>query len=245
MNSCQRSCYKSAWIINNTIVSTGLTIYFKASWYHEFDEALTKAGDFTRLDNSTVSSQMMYQMLNTRFFQGEDFDAVELPYVSSRYEEYEYPQELSMLLIIPHKGKFTSMESALDSSLILSTLASLSMGHINLSLPKFEFDCEISCKNIMLNLGMIEAFEPGMADFSNMVDLGDSTPWIDEIYHKAFIAVDEEGTEAAAATAVVMADSAEPDPVNIFVDKPFVFLIRDNITGTTLFMGRVLDPSVQ
>ena len=232
-------------ISSDTAVVLTNAIYFKASWYHKFDEALTKVSDFTRLDNSTISSQMMCQMIDTRFFQGEDFDAVELPYVSSRYEEYEYPQELSMLLIIPHKGKFTSMESALDSSLIRSTLASLSLGQINLNLPKFEFDCEISCKNIMLNLGMTEAFDPGMADFSNMVDPGDSTPWIDEIYHKAFIAVDEKGTEAAAATAVVMEDTAIPDPVNIFVDKPFIFLIRDNITGTILFMGRVLDPSVK
>ena len=231
-------------ISSDTAVVLTNAIYFKASWYSEFDKGLTTPGDFTLLDNSTVSSQMMHQMLNTRFFQGDDFDAVELPYVSSNYEEYQYPQELSMLLIAPHKGRFNSVESALDNNFIQSFLSSLSMGDVQFTFPKFEFDCEISCKKIMLNLGMIDAFNPYEADFTNMVDPGDSTPWIDEIYHKAFIAVDEEGTEAAAATAVVMADMAIHEPVIISMDKPFIFLIRDNFTKTILFMGRVLDPSL-
>lgn len=231
-------------ISSDTAVVLTNAIYFKASWYAKFDEGLTMPGDFTRLDNSTVSSQMMHQMVNTRFFQSENFDAVELPYVSSHYEEDQYPQELSMLLIAPHNGKFNSVESALDNNFIQSILSLLSMGDIELTLPKFEFDCKISCKEIMLHLGMIDAFSPYAADFSNMVDPEDSTPCIDEIYHKAFIAVDEKGTEAAAATAVVMTDAAIPEPVSISMDRPFIFLIRDNFTGTILFMGRVIDPSL-
>ncbi len=96
----------------------------------------------------------------------------------------------------------------------------------------------------MQQLGMKDAFDSSRDDFSGMVDPVDSKPWIDEIYHKAFVAVDEDGTEAAAATAVVMRKTSIPDPVKISADKPFVFLIRDNITGVILFMGRVVDPTL-
>ena len=189
-------------ISSDTAVVLTNAIYFKASWLSQFDEGATIPGDFTRLDNSTVSAQMMHQEVRTRSFQSEDFDAVELPYVSP-YDEYQSSNELSMLLIVPHIGKFSSVESAVDNNFIQSILSSLSTRDVELTLPKFEFDCEIRCKDIMRNLGMIDAFDPDEADFSNMVDPEDSNPYIDEIYHKAFIAVDEEGTEAAAATAVV------------------------------------------
>ena len=230
-------------ISRDTAVVITNAIYFKASWCSQFDEGATIPGDFTRLDNSTVSSQMMHQTVRTRFFQSEDFDAVELPYVSP-HDESQYSQELSMLLIAPHNGRFDSVESALDNNFIQSILSSLSIGDVELTLPKFEFDCEIRCKQIMRKLGMIDAFIPYAADFSNMVDPEDSTPYIDEIYHKAFIAVDEKGTEAAAATAVVVDVVAAYESVSISMDRPFIFLIRDDFTGTILFMGRVIDPSL-
>jgi len=230
-------------ISRDTAVVLTNAIYFKASWCSQFDEGATIPGDFTRLDNSTVSSQMMHQTVRTRFFQSEDFDAVELPYVSP-HDESQYSQELSMLLIAPHNGRFDSVESALDNNFIQSILSSLSIGDVELTLPKFEFDCEIRCKQIMRKLGMIDAFIPYAADFSNMVDPEDSTPYIDEIYHKAFIAVDEKGTEAAAATAVVVDVVAAYESVSISMDRPFIFLIRDDFTGTILFMGRVIDPSL-
>ncbi|MDQ1269183.1 MAG: Serine protease inhibitor [Thermodesulfobacteriota bacterium] len=230
-------------ISRDTAVVLTNAIYFKASWCSQFDEGATIPGDFTRLDNSTVSSQMMHQTVRTRFFQSEDFDAVELPYVSP-HDESQYSQELSMLLIAPHNGRFDSVESALDNNFIQSILSSLSIGDVELTLPKFEFDCEIRCKEIMRNLGMIDAFDPYAADFSNMVDPQDSNPYINEIYHKAFISVDEEGTEAAAATAVVVDVVAAYESATISIDRPFIFLIRDDFTGTILFMGRVIDPSL-
>lgn len=231
-------------ITSDTALVLTNAIYFKASWYSDFDKALTKPGNFTLLDNTTVSAQMMHNSSDLKFFRNDDFIAVDLPYVSSAYAEYEYPEELSMLLILPANGKFKLIENGLNDDFIKFIVSSLSMGEVELTFPKFEFDCKISCKEIMRNLGMIDAFNPNKADFSNMVAPTDSIPWIDEIYHQAFIAVDEEGTEAAAATAVVMSDSGIPDPVCISMDKPFIFLIRDNITGTILFIGRVLDPSI-
>ena len=230
-------------ISSDTAVVLTNAIYFKASWLSQFDEGATTPGDFTRLDNSTVTSQMMHQEVRTRSFQSEDFDAVELPYVSP-YDEYQSSNELSTLLIVPHIGKFSSVESAVDNNFIQSILSSLSTRDVELTLPKFEFDCEIRCKEIMRNLGMIDAFDPDEADFSNMVDPEDSNPYINEIYHKAFIAVDEEGTEAAAATAVVVDAVIAYESVNISIDRPFIFLIRDDFTGTILFMGRVIDPSL-
>ncbi len=228
--------------IDTALVLTN-AIYFKASWFSKFDEDATEPGDFTRIDGSSVTAQMMHQITDTRLFQGDNYDAVELPYVSPRFEEGEYPEELSMLVIVPHEGEFATIEDSLNGSRIDMIVSSLVMEAVDLALPKFEFEFEATCKEIMHNLGMADAFNPWTADFSGMVDPDDSKPWIDQIYHKAFIAIDEEGTEAAAATAVVMVDTAIPDPVVISVDKPFLFLIRDNFTGAVLFMGRVLDPT--
>ena len=218
-------------------------IYFKASWFSKFDPDNTKPGDFTLLDGTAVTAQMMQQVLDTRIFQGENYDAVELPYVSSRFEEWEYPEELSMLFIVPHAGDFATVEDSLSKNTIDMMVSSLTMKEIDLSLPKFEFEFEVSCKQLLYNLGMVDAFEPLTADFSGMVNPVDSRPWIDQVYHKAFVAVDEEGTEAAAATAVVMTDTAVPEPIVMVLDRPFIFIIRDNITGAILFMGRVLDPT--
>jgi serpin B len=113
---------------------------------------------------------------------------------------------------------------------------------VDLTLPKFEFECEVGCKTLLQSLGMEDAFEPVVADLGAMVDPDLSRPWIDEVYHKAFVAVDEKGTEAAAATAVVMTETSVPEVVTVSADKPFIFLIRDQVTGSILFMGRVLDP---
>ena len=230
-------------ITPDTSVVLTNAIYFKGSWYKKFDEELTEPGDFIKLDGSSVTADMMHQTLDTKYYPGEGFDAVELPYASPRYEEYQYPEELSMLLIIPETGQFEAVESGLDDGTIDSIVGSLHMSKVQFTRPKFEFEYKVQCKEIMQKMGMTDAFDPYMADFSGMVDPMDSKPYIDEIYHKAFVGVDEEGTEAAAATAVVMGETSIPDPVVVSADKPFIFLIRDNFTGAILFMGRVLDPA--
>ncbi len=230
-------------ISNDTSVVLTNAIYFKVSWYYKFDEKATVPGDFLLLDGTIVKADLMHRRMHTKYFRDERFDAVELPYVSPRYDEYEYPEELSMLLIIPHQGEFETVANDLTSNSIDSIVLALAKGEVVMTLPRFEFECEVKCKDIMQKMGMTDAFDPVRADFSQMVAPEDSTPWIDEIYHKAFIAVDEEGTEAAAATAIVMKETAIPDPVVISADRPFIFLIRDNITGTILFMGNVLDPT--
>ncbi|MFZ2806679.1 MAG: serpin family protein [Desulfosalsimonadaceae bacterium] len=217
-------------------------IYFKGSWYQKFDEALTAPGPFTRLDGTTVTAELMHRQDDTKYAHGDGFDVVELPYASPNFPEYAYPQELSMLVIIPHAGEFAAVETSLDKARIDAIVSSLAMGTVAFTFPKFEFECETKCKNILTGLGMGDAFDSSLADFSGMVNPVHSRPWIDEVYHKAFVAVDETGTEAAAATAVVMTDTAMPQIVTISADKPFIFLIYDHITHAILFMGRVLDP---
>jgi serpin B len=113
-------------------------------------------------------------------------------------------------------------------------------------MPKFEFEYSASLADALQALGMTDAFDANLADFSGMLDASAPEPLvIGDVLHKAFISVDEEGTEAAAATTVMMAGSAAPEdePLEIDIDRPFIFLIRDTQTGTILFMGRVLDPS--
>lgn len=218
-------------------------VYFNASWFFPFDEKLTAAGNFTGLDGAITTARMMTRNMNVPYYQGRTFDVVDLPYVSAMFDEYQYPEEMSMLIIIPEQGQFQSVEAGVDTDFIDGILSALSFGEVDLRLPTFEFEFEIPCRDIMENLGMIDAFIPGTADFTGLVDPHESEPWIDEIYHKAFVKVDEEGTEAAAATAVVMRETAIPDPVTITADRPFIFLIRDKITGAVLFMGRVIVPS--
>lgn len=188
---------------STTLVLTN-AIYFKASWFMKFEEDATGPGDFTRLDGSVVSLQMMHRSLDTKLYQGNEFDALEIPYISPRFGEGIYPEEFSMLIIVPHQGAFTAVENSLDYNSIETIVSSLTITEVDLSLPKFEFEYAVKCKNIMMNLGMIDAFNPNAADFSGMANLDYLKPWINEIFHKAFVAVDEEGTEAAAATVVEM-----------------------------------------
>jgi len=231
-------------ITSDTAVVLTNAIYFKGSWYKKFEEESTAPGPFYRLDGTTVTADMMHGRIETRYATGPGFDAVELPYASPMFEEYQYPQELSMLLIVPHKGQFETVEGLMDTDQIDAVVSSLHHETVDLAFPKFEFECDVGCKALLQGFGMVDAFAPVAADFGNMVDPDLFRPWIDEVYHKAFVAVDEEGTEAAAATAVVMTDTSVPEVIPVSADKPFIFFIRDQVTGSILFTGRVLDPTL-
>ena len=148
-----------------------------------------------------------------------------------------------MTVVLPHPGTFTEVEARLDGDLVASVTGALVRRHVGLSFPKFEFRTTASLMPPLQALGLTEGFDPDRADFSGMTN--EERLFIADVIHEAFIAVDEEGTEAAAATAVVMAGLSAPmDPVQLTVDRPFLFLIRDTETGAILFLGRVLDPTV-
>jgi len=147
-----------------------------------------------------------------------------------------------MLLIVPDEGRFAPVESMLTGGLIPDVASGLAPVEVALTMPKFEFRTQAGLNPALRELGMSAAFDADVADFSRMTS--EAELFISEVIHEAYISVDEEGTEAAAATAVVMrATSAPLETVQLTIDRPFLFALRDLETGALLFLGRVMDPS--
>ena len=207
-------------------------IYFNAAWQYPFEENATSDGSFHLLDGSDVTVSMMKQTKGFGYAEGDGYQAIELLYDG---------RELSMMIILPEVGRFEEFESSVDDVLVNEIIASLQREQIALTMPKFEFDSSFGLVKTLAEMGMPIAFTTG-ADFSGMT--GNHDLYIGDVIHKAFVSVDESGTEAAAATAVVMEMTAMPQPpLEVSIDRPFFFLIRDIETGTALFVGRVLDPT--
>jgi len=209
-------------------------IYFNAAWADAFEAAQTQDGPFYLLDGSEVSVPLMRQTDGFGYAEGDGYQAVELPYDG---------RELAMVVLLPRAGEFERFESALDAGRVEQIIGSLEYQQVRLTMPRFEFESGFSLKDTLAALGMAEAFTE-QADFSGMT--GQRDLFISEVVHKAFVSVDENGTEAAAATAVMMAPTAAvEEPVEMTMDRPFMFLIRDLETGAILFVGRVVEPGAQ
>ena len=164
--------------------------------------------------------------------QGDDYQAVELAYDG---------QELSMVILLPKAGQFDTFEKLLDAELVKAIIDKLETHQVALTMPKFEYESSFGLKQALSTLGMGVAFTPD-ADFSGMDGKRDLL--IQDVLHKAFVSVDEAGTEAAAATAVIVGLTAIPaQPVEVKIDRPFIFLIRDIPTDSIIFIGRVLNPA--
>jgi len=210
-------------------------IYFNAAWADPFEESATSDGPFTLIDGSEVTVPLMQQVESHRYGAGDGYQAIEL-----MYDGYE----LSMVILLPDRDQFSAFEQTLDADTVQEIIADIEPGRlVALTMPSFEFESEFSLARTLQAMGMEDAFSSD-ADFSGMD--GQRDLFISDVIHKAFVAVDEEGTEAAAATAVVMEAMAMPDPeepVEMTIDHPFIFLIRDVETNTILFLGRVMDPS--
>jgi len=208
-------------------------IYLKAPWLHPFDEGGTESAPWSRLDGRESEAQLMRLNERLRYVRGDGLQAVELPYVDGL---------LAMTVIVPDEGEFAAIEQALTSQTLTSTLEAMEGAQVHLRFPRFEFRSKLLLSGRLAELGMPLAFSEA-ADFSGMTSA--ERLLIQEVIQEAFVSVDEEGTEAAAATAVVAgATSAPVDVVELTVDRPFVFLIRDVQTGAILFMGRVVDPEL-
>lgn len=208
-------------------------IYFKANWKYSFEEDATTEESFHLLDGSTTMVDMMRQTEDFRYGAGEGYQAVALP----------YGYNMEMVVIVPDEGTFTEFESTLSGERSQDIMQNFSMQKVHLAMPKFTFEIGTSLKTALRSLGMEQAFTAD-ANFSGMD--GTRELLISDVFHKAFIAVDEEGTEAAAATTVTMGlTSAEPvqEIVELTIDRPFIFAIHDSETGSMLFVGRVLNPS--
>ena len=212
-------------------------IYFKGQWKFEFDPGLTHEAKFHLLDGTTVTVPFMRHFeerskgVRLNYAEGRiggvSYQAVELPYVG---------EELAMVILLPELERFEDFEQGLDHEKLKEILRELESWEVHLVMPKFSFTSGFSLKDKLSALGMPDAFSPG-ANFSGMDGTRDL--WIDEVYHKAFVKVDEEGTEAAAATGMPMVWAL---PFEFRADHPFIFLIRDRETGAILFLGRVLNP---
>ena len=173
----------------------------------------------------------MTQTESFGYAEGDGYQAVELPYDGG---------ELSMVLLLPQVDQFHAFEKSLNAQRADGIIGKLENRQVSLTMPKFEFESELSLRETLEAMGIPVAFSGG-ADFSGMT--GNRDLFIADVVHKAFVSVDEAGTEAAAATAVVMELTAVPGmPVEVTVDRPFIFLIRDIETGAILFVGRVVNP---
>ena len=204
-------------------------IYFNAAWLHPFDEKATAEGDFHLLTGSSAKVPMMRQTESFGYARGTGYQAVELLYDGS---------EISMVILLPDKGTFDTFENTLNAELISQISKDLRRNRIELTMPSFEFEAQFKLGAMLQKMGISDAFNPQLADFSGMD--GTKRLSISDAFHKAFVLVNENGTEAAAATGVVIGVTSLPPRVT--VDRPFIFLIRDIATNTTLFVGRVMDP---
>lgn len=218
-------------ITNATILVLVNALYLKASWQTAFEEHATSDGTFTLLDGSTSTVPFMHDgALGASAVFADGYSAIDLPYASG---------DLSMLVIVPDAGSYSQIEAELGTSFVEGVDAALQPGTIDLAFPKFESESQIGLREIIEgDLGVTGLFRSGGLD-----GIGSNIE-VAEAIHAAKIIVDEEGTEAAAATAIMMELTAMPvDGTVLRVDRPFLYLIRDHSTGAVLFVGRVLDPA--
>jgi serpin B len=204
-------------------------VYFKAAWLHAFAKEMTQNGSFDLLDGGQVTVPMMSQVAELGYAEGSGVQAIELPYAD---------EELSMVILLPEAGAFEQFAQGLDADSLAAIMNDLEPTSMHLTMPQFNFDTEFQLKDALMELGMVDAF--GEADFSG-ID-GTTELFVTEVYHQATVAVDEAGTEATAATAVVMARKGLAAQQEVRIERPFLFLIRDIETGSILFLGHVLNP---
>jgi len=210
-------------------------IYFKGNWATQFKEELTRPEPFTLLDGKTVQSPMMNQKETFRYTETETLQILELPYVD---------EALSMVVLLPKAvDGIERLEAALNSENLAGWLDGLGKQEVKVTIPKFKMTSKFDLKQVLVRMGMRDAFTRA-ADFSGMTS--NRELFISAVIHQAYVDVNEEGTEAAAATGVVMKmTSMRPDRTPVFrADHPFIFMIRDNHSGSILFLGRVMNPDL-
>lgn len=208
-------------------------IHLKAPWEQPFEKTLTASGPFRRADGSTVTTDLMRRPdIRGSWVRGDDFSAAVVPYAGSR---------LAMSIVVPDEGAFDAVEEVAAQAGFTALTTGAVAATIDLTLPRWSFRTAAPLKEALQAMGMPTAFGDG-ADFRPMTE-EDLDLVIAEVLHQGFIAVDEQGTEASAATAVVMAETAAPVPEVLVADRPFLFAIHDLEHGTPLFVGRVADPT--
>ncbi|MHC4289719.1 MAG: serpin family protein, partial [Planctomycetota bacterium] len=208
-------------------------IYFKGNWAEQFDKDMTKNADFFVSSDKTVTAPLMYQKEDFKYGQSDTLQLLELTYKG---------EDLSMLILLPkEKDGLADMEKELTTRNLAEWQKKMHKQEVEVFLPKFKMTSQFSLAETLEKMGMPDAFDVGKADFSGMT--GNKDLFISAVLHKAFVEVNEEGTEAAAATGVMMSLSMALEQPVFRADHPFVFIIKDNNTGSILFVGRVVDPT--
>jgi serine protease inhibitor len=215
-------------------------IYFKGTWTYEFDPTLTDDDVFTLPDGSTAPCSMMERpdasgVCTYMCYENDELQAVDLPYADGWF---------SMTILLPRPGvDINSLIAGLGEETWDGLLDSLAPKVGHLLMPRFEIRYDLMMNNVLTALGMGIAFDSGQADFTNMLEQARLLGLhISKVRHKTYVKVDEVGTEAAAVTSVEMGITSVPDILEMRVDRPFIFAIREHHTGTILFIGKIVDP---
>ena len=206
-------------------------IYFKGMWEYPFDKSKSRSEVFYVSEKRKTYIPFMRRSVSVEYYEDELAQVIELPYAG---------KDLSMMILLPQKVfGIGQLESKLDAELYEEYQESMFTKKVEVWLPKFKAETQYNLNDPLINLGMKSAFSKG-ADFSGMT--GRKELFISDVAHKAFIEVNEEGTEAAAATGAVMSKSSLVKKVEFKADHPFIYLIKDNRTDAILFMGRLNEP---
>ena len=210
-------------------------IYFKGNWADQFEEELTKDAPFHPLSGESIEVPMMKQQETFGYAEHEDLQILQMPYAGD---------EMSMLVLLPkNMDGLANLQSVLSKENLEKWIKSIRKKEVLVFLPKFKVTSQFRLDEALASMGMTDAFSPEKADLSG-IDGEPHRLYIGAVIHKAFVDVNEEGTEAAASTAVGFTLASMPEPVPTFrADHPFIFMIRDNNTGSILFMGRIVDPA--
>ncbi len=203
-------------------------IYFNAAWKYKFEKTATVNSTFNNLTGNPSTVPMMHLLEPFKYGESSNYQAIEMLYDGD---------QIAMDIIMPKIGTLANFEKNLTADQVNTIINGMSSKAVELNMPKFNIESEFSLKSMLSQLGMVDAFTAD-ADFSGMTGLSDL--YIQDVLHKSFVNVDENGTEAAAATGVVVGVTSVLVPqANMTIDHPFVFLIRDIPTGEILFVGRV------
>jgi len=208
-------------------------IYFKGSWARKFEKSSTYSTMFTGLSGVTLPVQMMTTDGTFRYAFNSDYEAVDLPYGNGAF---------TMTVLMPRAGvNVNDYLETLDERRWSQIVSGMGEGRIGVSLPRFRLEYDTSLNDPLEALGIESAFDPGGADFTAMSSTRGRDLYISSVKHKAFVEVNEEGTEAAAVTKVTISVTSAPPSIRF--DRPFVFAIRERFSGTILFTGKIVAPT--
>jgi serpin B len=225
---------KAEHVTSDTSFILTSAIYFKGYWTIPFDANRTRDGEFHAADGPTPARLMNQSAQRLPYREDDEAQAVALPYKDG---------SLAMIVVLPKKPDgLAAVEAGLTAERVQEWAASMRPTAVNLTLPRFQSTAEIDLKDVLSGLGMADAFDPAKADFSGIT--GRRDVFLSAVVHKAFVEVEEKGTEAAAATGIVASRTSAiaPPPVVFRADRPFLYMIRDSATGAILFIGRLAKP---